>query len=114
MNQTITSLFSTARPDSTMEPTATKIESGVPRSYSASPPTVSAMESRKNTINPSRSLPNIAKVTKKQGRKHNSAHYGSAYQGKCTDDLNDSFAPSCCLDISKQFIHKSLKVVWPF
>ena len=42
MNDTITSPFSTATPDSAMKPTPAEIDNGMSRSHSASTPPVSA------------------------------------------------------------------------
>jgi hypothetical protein len=58
MNAIITRPFSTATPDSAMKPTPAEIDSGMPRSASASTPPVSASGTPLNTIAASRAEPN--------------------------------------------------------
>ncbi len=59
MKLSITSPLSTATPDSAMKPTAAEIDSGMPRSASATTPPLSANGMPENTSRPSFRLPNI-------------------------------------------------------
>ena len=68
MNDTITTPFSTATPESAMKPTAAEIENGMPRRMSAATPPVSASGTPVNTIAASVTEPKRTKSSAKISR----------------------------------------------
>ncbi len=89
MNDSITSPFSTATPDSAINPTAAEIDSGMPRSQSASTPPVSANGMPVKTSRPSRRLPNMTNSSAKTS----SSASGTTMPSRCVADCSCSNVP---------------------
>ena len=89
MNDIITRPFSTATPDSAMKPTAAEIDSGMPRTHSASTPPVSANGMPVNTSRPSFTLPNIANSSTNTS----SSASGTTSCRRCVADCSCSNVP---------------------
>jgi hypothetical protein len=68
MNESITTPFSTATPDSAMKPTPAVIENGRPRAARATIPPVSANGTPLNTSRASRTDPKAANSSRKTSR----------------------------------------------